>query len=463
MTAPFDRVYIVHYKPLVERKRNILQCLQRANITNYEFVEEYDRDSTPVALKEVYYKGAVLNDPQICITITHFEIYKRILANGYNRSLILEDDAILCDNFPSLLQTYCNQLPNDFEIGFLNDGCNLHIPSEQIRPKQVWYKKQATRTCCSYLITRQCCEKLLRVGVPFHEPIDFELNRLLVQHSIGSYWCEPTIVTDGSGKIYATSYARAEDKTDANEKHKGEQPKDLVTFTKKIQTNEPFVFAKFGDGEYNAAIHHQGANCDGTPYTNKLGQSVREAIQDLTQSQSHSQSSNVFIGRWQETKGVDQYFQSLTTTPIQWLNYNNFIFKSRYEFMNTHFGFYKAIRYATQQKIYVCNQSMIDRSNQLLNINNHICIDPVNWFDTSYYTVLGNVISSVQKPTECIILVSAGMGAKKLIADLHKVLPSATIIDLGSALDLMCGGRRSRDFHNIPERELMEMCYALFT
>lgn len=457
MTIPVDKVYIVHYKPLIERKKHILQCLERNQITNFEFVDEFDRDHTPLEVKQTYYKGSILNDPQICITISHFEIYKRILANGYERCLILEDDAVLCDNFASMLQEYCKRLPSGFEIGFLNDGCNLHIPKEQIQPTQVWYKKQATRTCCSYILTKQCCEKLLRHGIPFQEPIDFELNRLLVKHDIESYWCEPTIVTDGSGKIYATSYARAEDKTAANDKHQGEQPKDLVTFTSKLQTNTPFVFVKFGDGEYDAATQQQGGNCDGTPYTHKLGQSVREAIKTLTLS------PNVWIGRWQESNGVDAYFQSLVNQPIQWLNYNNFIFKSRYEFMNTHFGFYKALRYASQQKLYVCNQSLVEGSKQLLNVNNHIIIDPVNWFEHSYYQILGETIRSIQRPTECIILVSAGMGAKQLIADLHKVLPQAIIIDLGSALDLLCGGRRSRNFHNIPDQELMEMRFGLYT
>jgi hypothetical protein len=262
-------------------------------------------------------------------------------------------------------------------------------------------------------------------------------------------------VTDGSGKIFAQSYARENERTNANDKHRGEQPKDLITFREKIETNTPFVFAKFGDGEYNAAIQEKGENCDGTRYTPRLGESVREAIQDLTQS------PNVYIGRWQDTKGVDKYFQSMSERPIQWLNYNNFIFKSKYEFMNTHYGFYKTLRNASQQKIYVCNQSMVEGSKALFNIPTHVVVDPVNWFETAYYETLGAVLTGVEKPTECIILVSAGMGAKKLISDLHKVLPKAILIDIGSALDLLCSGRRSRDFHTLNQYEVMDIMNAI--
>jgi hypothetical protein len=129
--------------------------------------------------------------------------------------------------------------------------------------------------------------------------------------------------------------------------------------------------------------------------------------------------------------------------------------------MNTHYAFYKGLRHASQQKIYVCNPMMVERSKHLFNIDTHVCVDPVNWFENTYYEILGSVIQNVEKPNECIILVSAGMGAKKLISDLHKVLPNATIIDIGSALDLLCSGRRSRDFHTLTESEYTKIIHAI--
>ncbi len=41
----------------------------------------------------------------------------------------------------------------------------------------------------------------------------------------------------------------------------------------------PFIFAKFGDGEYAAANGHYGSNCDGDKYTNNLQKEIIDAIQ----------------------------------------------------------------------------------------------------------------------------------------------------------------------------------------
>lgn len=200
------KVYIVHYKPLKERRLVLEHMLNTQGITNYEFITEYDRDTTPKEVLETYFKGHSLVPAQICITISHIEIYKKIVENNYSIVLILEDDAILSPHFKSSLETYCSNLPTDFEIGFLNDGCGYH--AQGVREGTYWYPKDHTRTCCSYIITKSCCEKLLKSSNPFHEVIDFELNTQIRNQKLGCYWAEPTIVSDGSDHTYGQSYKR---------------------------------------------------------------------------------------------------------------------------------------------------------------------------------------------------------------------------------------------------------------
>lgn len=201
-----EKVYIVHYAALKERRATLERMLHQHNITNYEFISDYDRNATPKEVMDQYFKGNSLVPAQICITISHVEIYKKIVENNYALTLILEDDALLSPSFASSLQMYCGNLPIDFEIGFLNDGCGYH--AENVRPGTYWYRKDHTRTCCSYLITKGCCEKLLKSSVPFHEVIDFELNTQIRRQNLGCYWAEPTIVTDGSAHKYGQSYLR---------------------------------------------------------------------------------------------------------------------------------------------------------------------------------------------------------------------------------------------------------------
>ena len=104
---------------------------------------------------------------------------------------------------------------------------------------------------------------------------------------------------------------------------------------------------------------------------------------------------------------------------------------------------------------------MVATSKDLFSIDTHVTIDKSNWFETSYEQTLQTTINSVKDPNNLLILTSAGMGAKILIADLHKYYPNAIIIDIGSALDLICSSRRTRDYHTLTSEEINEIQDAI--
>lgn len=227
---------------------------------------------------------------------------------------------------------------------------------------------------------------------------------------------------------------------------------DFIHF---IETNQPFVFAKFGDGEYNAVHGFPGGNCDGTPYTSKLGEEITRAFREL------SPNPNVYIGRWADSSQVTDYFGKSVPHKVNWENYNMLIFRSSAEFFNRAMPYYIALRKAKQQKIYICNQSMVELSRTVLGVTDHVVIDPVNWFETQYASVLSNVKQCVRTPESLMILTSAGMGAKPLLADLYKLYPKAILIDIGSAMDLICSHRRSRDYHTLSGEEILQISNAI--
>jgi GR25 family glycosyltransferase involved in LPS biosynthesis len=208
-----DHIYVIHYKPLVERKQYLTNKFSELNITNYTFYEEYSRDTTSEETMDKYYKykSLHLNSVQKCITIAHIEVYKDIVKKQYKRCLILEDDAILAYDFANRLRLYNERLPYDFDIGSLNDGCGLH--AQNINPSVIWYYVQSLRTCCAYIISNDCCIKLLKTIIPFSEAIDWELNVQIQKHDLRVYWAEPTIVSDGSVFIYHPSYVNTSNNT----------------------------------------------------------------------------------------------------------------------------------------------------------------------------------------------------------------------------------------------------------
>ena len=213
-----------------------------------------------------------------------------------------------------------------------------------------------------------------------------------------------------------------------------------------LRSETPFIFVKFGDGEYFAAVNAPGGNCDGTPYTQTLGNRIHDSIKTL------AVMPHAFIGKWVDSPQVSVYFQSLCGIPIRWENYTIFIFRTHAEYYTRCLPMYQAIKNSTQQKIYVCNDTMVDGTRSFLNIDAYVVVDRRNWFETSYQTTLDSLKSMITTQTP-IILTSAGMGAKPLITEIATLYPAATIIDIGSALDLVCSSRRTRDYHVLTNSE----------
>jgi hypothetical protein len=214
----------------------------------------------------------------------------------------------------------------------------------------------------------------------------------------------------------------------------------------KIINNKPFTYAKYGDGEYLASINRKGMNCDHTPYTAKLSNAV---IQSYTYLAS---LDNSYIGRWFDDSIVYKYFENIIKP--NWADYCAFIFGTKEQFENK-LPLLKTIRNATQQKIYICNDTNSAIA-QLFKIDNTVIVHPSNWFETDYDLILQKTRDAIIYPDSIIILTSAGMGAKPLLADLRKLYSNAILIDIGSGFDLFVY-KKSRSYNmNLTKNEIDE-------
>ena len=199
-----------------------------------------------------------------------------------------------------------------------------------------------------------------------------------------------------------------------------------MNFIKCINENSPFTFAKYGDGEYLCAIRRKGNKCDHTKYTEKLAKAVIDSYIYLAPLE------NSYLGKWGDDTTVCKFFESIVKPT--WVNYSSFIFGTTKEF-NEKLDLLKTIKNAKQQKIYVCNES-VSKVAPLFNITNTILIHPSDWYEQSYNTVLNRIKDTVINNESIIIMTSAGMGAKALLADLRKMYQNAILIDIGSAFDV---------------------------
>jgi glycosyl transferase family 25 len=203
------KIFVLHYSKLTNRKIHMIDQLKKQNITDYEFIEKFDKDELTIhdrILFDVNYKKSTMS-----LHLKHNYAYK-IIAEKYEHALIFEDDVILCDNFSELLRKYMAQLPANYDMLFIGDGCNLHIEKHKLISNKNVYEKSlyptswggggATRCCDSYVVSNKCanqlCEYIKHLPSRISLPIDWWLNITAKDNNFKIYWAEPTIVTQGS-------------------------------------------------------------------------------------------------------------------------------------------------------------------------------------------------------------------------------------------------------------------------
>ena len=194
------KIFVIHYKKLTTRKNHIISQFKNHNITNYEFIEIdrdelHDRDTS--MFDENWNKG------QIAIALSHFHAYAQI-SSGFDNGLIFEDDVILCNNFTNIFNSYMKELPMDYDMLFIGNGCDFHIPRHETVPNQHIYHKRDGGTRCSdsYLISKKCarnlCDYIENCARDIKTPIDLLLNDIISRNRFKVYWAEPTIVAQGT-------------------------------------------------------------------------------------------------------------------------------------------------------------------------------------------------------------------------------------------------------------------------
>jgi GR25 family glycosyltransferase involved in LPS biosynthesis len=192
------KIFVAHYSKLRERKEHIIEQFKKHNITNYEFIEKFDKEL--LTKEETKYFQPNMKLSEISLFLKHIYIYREILER-YEEALIVEDDIILCDDFIALFTHYRSLFPVNYDIVYLGNGCNLHVPLQHIQPSKHIYEMTNKYSKCtdSYMIQKKACVQLLdyfKSGIKL--PIDWWLTEASTQQDLSIFWVEPTLVSQGS-------------------------------------------------------------------------------------------------------------------------------------------------------------------------------------------------------------------------------------------------------------------------
>jgi len=212
-----DKVYIIHYEPLTERKKYLESILPSFN-TPFEFRCKYNRNSPEIndnnlidlsdenreKRNKIYsqnngtriHSGAIRDSWKACL-LEHYYVFQDFVNSEYDNILILEDDVIFDSRFFNVLPEYLKVLPDDYDSLFLGSGCNLRLPY-QTTDLIGKHPQRASKCGDSYMVSKKAAKKIVNTCLPLYCNWDWELNYQFALHNMDVYWVTEPLIYQGS-------------------------------------------------------------------------------------------------------------------------------------------------------------------------------------------------------------------------------------------------------------------------
>ena len=203
-----DKIYIIHYNKLVDRKAYLKNEIPKLGIS-FEFIENSPETDEKIKSEINYwykYREGVtvsvgMSLGEIGVSISHLYVYEDIINKGYDTCLILEDDAVLVDDFKDKLLVVLDEI-NDYDFVFLSSCCNLNVEKSS---EKILYEVETSRSVCGYIVQSKKLPKVLINSIPVFLPIDWYLNYIKKEMGLKYAWSQPILITQGSELKYKSN------------------------------------------------------------------------------------------------------------------------------------------------------------------------------------------------------------------------------------------------------------------
>jgi len=136
-----------------------------------------------------------LKSSELSLALKHMTILQYIVDENIQRSLVLEDDAVLDDHFIEKFNLYIKQVPKDADFITLEDGSNFSLPkiSENV------HQGYDCHYTCGFVITLNCAKQILNEWeTNLIKPSDHMYNYCFRKFNSKVYSITPQLIIQGS-------------------------------------------------------------------------------------------------------------------------------------------------------------------------------------------------------------------------------------------------------------------------
>jgi GR25 family glycosyltransferase involved in LPS biosynthesis len=180
-----NSIYVINLKERLDRKDHITSQLNIINCDNYILFEGVD--------------GKKINNPtkfpsgMYGLLVTYLNIYEHWSQSPKENILIIEDDCVFTDDFNEKLESYMNEVPDDWDMLYFGANHNYHMgqKTEPINDKCIKLNNSYSAHCV--LIKSYVFEELINGIKGFKIENDVMMANL--QKKYNAYSSSDTLTT----------------------------------------------------------------------------------------------------------------------------------------------------------------------------------------------------------------------------------------------------------------------------
>jgi glycosyl transferase family 25 len=195
-----DKIYVCHYTKLTERVDPLKEQLSKYSLDT-DWILSNDKEDLNIDLLQQefinidkhfqlggHYRKLRLSE--LSLLLKHYDIWLDMKNNNIQNALILEDDALLSDNFVTLFNEYTKDINRDYDIVWVGSCCDLHAngTSNLIRTN-------SSRCTHGYMLNLKVVDTLLENVKYNNYPVDFYFNYIINKFNVNNYWMEPDLIS----------------------------------------------------------------------------------------------------------------------------------------------------------------------------------------------------------------------------------------------------------------------------
>ena len=207
MRLGVGHVYVIHVSTGAEARAASIERQLAKHGISFEYVLERDmRELTPEWLHQWFEAPMNVVQPRTSCCSKHLVAYQRMLRDGRNDALVLEDDMFLSKNFVEELNQSLEELRSRPGIA---DAAYISLENSGLRPLSKFaapvpgmtlYRAQKGRDTGAYWLTRASAERFLHRAATekIRESTPFFQNILFESGVVELYWRHPAIAEQGS-------------------------------------------------------------------------------------------------------------------------------------------------------------------------------------------------------------------------------------------------------------------------